>query len=108
VFLPQSFVGPITMTSHYGSIKRSPAIMADSTLFFESNGMQRGFIGDHTEWGTDPDNWKGDAAHIESHYGKVRVSFNEENDIPSKSPGASGERVGFFSKLFGSEFFHNQ
>jgi hypothetical protein len=100
VYLPRSFVGPFTLTTRNGSLKRSDAVTATSTLFYEANGTQRGFIGDHaaTDWGADPDGWLGDALVLESANGSCRIYYVDELDSPETS--STGKGKGFFSKLF--------
>jgi hypothetical protein len=98
IYLPRNFEGPITLSTKHGSIKRSTAVLDHSTLFFESGGVQRGFVGDHTAWGTDPENWRGDEALLESKNGTVRVWFVDEGDYSASA--SSGKS--FFSKLFRS------
>jgi hypothetical protein len=101
VYIPQSFVGPFSMTSKNGSFKRSEAVTAMSTLFYEANGTQRGFIGDHstTDWGSDPAAWQGDTLYLESSNGSCKVYYVDELDVPPSVDGGKG----FFAKLFGGK-----
>jgi hypothetical protein len=102
VYVPRSFVGPFTISSKNGSLKRSPDVSATSTLFFESNGTQRGFIGDHslTDWGSDPSAWKGDELQLESSNGSCKIYYVDEADTSALTGKGSGGK-GFFNKLFG-------
>jgi hypothetical protein len=103
VYLPRSFVGPFTLTARAGYDRLSAAVTATSTLFYETNGTQRGFIGDYTttDWGVDPNGWLGDALVLESGRGGCRVYYIDELISADESSGSSATtEKGFFAKLF--------
>lgn len=104
--IPQSFRGPVMVSTSYGSVRFSNNLSTRMTTFSEAHGVRRGFIGEHEDWMKDPDAWTGDRLEVEAQYGGVRMGFSDEEDGPGRRDGGAGMEKGiggFFTKLFGGK-----
>ncbi|KAF7326149.1 hypothetical protein MKEN_00466400 [Mycena kentingensis (nom. inval.)] len=108
--LPRAFRGPLTVHLHDGRLRLSPALTAVTTIFSESNGISRCFIGDYAEsgWADAPGEWTGDEAEVTSRDGNLNLWFDDEKAIREEAAAASvamgkgkGREKGFFGRLFG-------
>nr|GAT44500.1 predicted protein [Mycena chlorophos] len=62
--LPRAFTGPLTIRLKDGRYRFSPALSASTTVFSESKGIARCFVGDFagSGWADAPGDWTGDDA----------------------------------------------
>ncbi|KII84581.1 hypothetical protein PLICRDRAFT_126803 [Plicaturopsis crispa FD-325 SS-3] len=74
--LPQSFKGPLSITSNNGGITYSDQVRARQR-FSEVHRRHFSFVGDSSGW-TGEEEWEGDAATVQSRNGKVHVSYADE------------------------------
>ncbi|KAJ7048230.1 hypothetical protein C8F01DRAFT_1006043 [Mycena amicta] len=78
--LPRVFRGPLTIRIGDGRMRLSRALSAATTIFSESKGISRCFVGDFAEsgWADAPGEWTGDEAEVSSDDGNVRIEFDDE------------------------------
>ncbi|KAF7289716.1 hypothetical protein MIND_01344800 [Mycena indigotica] len=78
--LPRSFTGPLTIRLADGRKRFSPAFSAATTVFSESHGVSRCFVGDfaNSGWADAPGDWTGDEAEVVSDDGGLRIEFDDE------------------------------
>lgn len=99
LFLPRTFLGPLTITNQRGAINISEALSKCLTTFSEISSTRRCFVGDLSLWSeAEATNavWGGDECVIESKGGRVKVLYEDE----AVKPKAEG-KTGFFGKVLG-------
>nr|GAT50898.1 predicted protein [Mycena chlorophos] len=81
--IPRTFMGPLTITRKDARYRFSPALSAVTTVFSDSRGVTRCFVGNlaHSGWADAPGAWGGDEVDIITHDGRVSVQFDDEVDI---------------------------
>ncbi|KAJ6464329.1 hypothetical protein DFH09DRAFT_957823, partial [Mycena vulgaris] len=92
LYLPQSFLGPVTLRTCNGSIRTSDVLAAATTTFSEADHTRCCFVGDFSEW-TEDGAWAGDEVHVESSNGNVKLKYDTE--VPEE------KGKGLFGRLFG-------
>jgi hypothetical protein len=97
VVLPRSFKGPISATTHNGSVRLSPALRSQQTPFSDVEHTSRFFIGDITEYAPqEGKNWLGDELVIGSKNGGIRILYIDEVTV------ADFSMRSLFSRIFDS------
>jgi len=103
VSVPADFVGPMTITSHNGSIKLSQGLTARCATNTHEKHTKRCFIGDMSLY--EGDEWYGDELNIESNNGSVTVNETTDGDNPDYTTGYSSYsqsvKISLFSRIFG-------
>jgi len=95
ISLPRSFHGLIVARTLNGSIKFTPALTYQQTLFSEMSGTHKCFIGDVTGYmEKDGHEWEGDEVIVDTKNGSVKFQFDDDvAETPVK---------GFFAKVWDS------
>jgi hypothetical protein len=98
--LPRSFVGPLTVRTHNGSYKPTPALDSAVTTFSEHDGLRKSFIGDPVGSGylADPEAWQGGEVTMESKNGTLRIGWMDESHECPVSGSGSGKS--FWTSVF--------
>lgn len=96
ITIPRDFEGPLTLTTHNGSIKISDEIRQRISTDNHGNGTRRCFVGDVSLY-VDGEEWAGDVLNAESHNGSVYVNFVDDSPVGA----VEGKGKGIFSRMFG-------
>ncbi|KAF7967490.1 hypothetical protein HWV62_34055 [Athelia sp. TMB] len=97
LYVPNDFTGPLTLTTHNGNIKLSPAISARLASDSHNKDTRRCFIGNVSTYSEHA--WNGDDVVVEGHNRTILVSTIDELESIAEGEGIEGKKL--LSRIFG-------